>query len=487
MLRLPQLSPPTRQRWRLFRANRRAWWSFVLLAALFALGLAAPLICPYGSREVLNPAAFEPYRHTTLTLAPDAATGRFNLTPDGRVTRAENCAVFFPGAIDPNRENLTNHWRVPPALAAAIAARFANRPAPAFEATLSRVVNPRQQAVCALAAYEPREVPPASVRVSLRTAGTSGTQVFDVTARDPRDDAAREAAAAVRAPYNVQPAAAWQQLPPDIRTALEACLAQAFAGREAATNVVMAGNTLQARCTPAGVSWPHRPVPGHWMGVDANGYDVWTRLVYGLRTSLTFGLLLVMWAMFLGFVIGAVQGYFGGWLDIIAQRLIEIWSALPFLYVVILIGAVFGRSLLLLLVCYGLFNWITLSYYMRAEFLRLRHRPFVEAARCQGLGHARIIFRHLLPNALTPIITLFPFELVGAIGALTALDFLGFGLPPLTPSWGELLQQAQQNRSAWWLALYPAAALFFVMLLSVLIGEGLRDAFDPKQRTKLEG
>jgi microcin C transport system permease protein len=476
MIRLPQLSPPTRKRWRLFRANRRAWWSFVLLVALFALGLAAPLICRCGPREVLDPAAFEPYRHTTLTLAPDAATGRFNLTPDGYVTRAENCASFFPGVADPNRALLTNHWRMPPALAAAIAARFANQPAPAFEATLSYVATPPQQAVCALAAYEPREVPPASVRVSLRTVAAGGKQVFDVTAPAP-------GAAACR----VQPAAAWQQLPPDVRAALETCLSQAFAGREAATNVVVAGNSLQAHCAPAGVSWPHRPVPGHWMGVDSNGYDVWTRLVYGLRTSLTFGLLLVAWAMLLGFVIGAVQGYFGGWLDIIAQRLIEIWSALPFLYVVILIGAVFGRSLLLLLVCYGLFNWISLSYYMRAEFLRLRHRPFVEAARCQGLGHARIIFRHLLPNALTPIITLFPFELVGAIGAITALDFLGFGLPPLTPSWGELLQQAQQNRSAWWLALYPSSALFLVMLLAVLIGEGLRDAFDPKQRTKLEG
>jgi len=498
MIHLPQLSPPTRQRWRLFRANRRAWWSFVLLVALFALGLAAPLICRYGPREVLDPVAFEPYRHTTLTLVPDAATGRFNLTPDGRITRAENCVPFFAGVADPNREILTNHWRVPPALAAAIAARFANQPAPAFEATLSNGAAPPQQAVCALAAYEPREAPPVSVRVSLRTIAAGGKQVFDVTAGRPpvfgqpvRDgDGGRAASRAVdsaTSPDRVQPAAPWQQLPPDVRAALETCLAQAFAGRDAATNVVVAGNVLQAHCTPAGVSWPHRPVPGHWMGVDTNGYDVWTRLVYGLRTSLTFGLLLVTWAMLLGFVIGAVQGYFGGWLDIIAQRLIEIWSALPFLYVVILIGAVFGRSLLLLLVCYALFNWISLSYYMRAEFLRLRHRPFVEAARCQGLGHARIIFRHLLPNALTPIITLFPFELVGAIGALTALDFLGFGLPPLTPSWGELLQQAQQNRSAWWLALYPSSALFLVMLLAVLIGEGLRDAFDPKQKTRLEG
>ena len=336
MIRLPQLSPPTRKRWRQFRGNRRAWWSFALLAALFALGLAAPLICPYGPREVLDPAAFDPYRHAILTLAPDAAAGRLNLTADGRVTRAENCAAFFPGA-DPNRASFTNHWRVPPALAAALAARFANQPAPAFEATLSRADDPQRQAACVLAAYEPREAPPASVRIALRADTAGGRQTFDAAAP-----------AAGGTTCRVRPPAAWQRLPPEVRTALEACIGQAFAGREAATNVIVAGNSLQARCAPAGVAWPHRPVPGHWMGADANGYDVWTRLVYGLRTSLTFGLLLVAWAMLLGFVIGAVQGYFGGWLDIIAQRLIEIWSALPFLYVVILIGSVFGRSLLLL-------------------------------------------------------------------------------------------------------------------------------------------
>ena len=477
MTPLFQLSPPTRKRWRLFRNNRRAWWSFVMLVALFALGLAAPLLCPHGAREVLDPAAFEPYRHTTLTLAPDEATGRFNLTSEGRITRAENCAAFFASRTDdPGPTFLTNAWQVPSTLTAALAARFANQPAPAFETALTHAVDPPRKIICVLAAYEPRETPPASVRVSLRAAATRGAQTFDVTTPVPGTTTCR-----------IQPAASWQQLPADSRTALESCLVQAFAGREAATNVIIAGKTLQARCAPAGVNWPHRPVPGHWMGVDANGYDVWTRLVYGLRTSLTFSLLLVAWAMLLGFIIGAVQGYFGGWLDLLAQRGIEVWSALPFLYIVILIGAVFGRSLLLLLICYGLFNWIGLSYYMRAEFLRLRNRPFVEAARCQGLGHTRIMFRHLLPNALTPIITLFPFELVGAIGALTALDFLGFGRPPLTPSWGELLQQAQQNRSAWWLALYPSSALFLVMLLAVLIGEGLRDAFDPKQKTSLEG
>ena len=123
---------------------------------------------------------------------------------------------------------------------------------------------------------------------------------------------------------------------------------------------------------------------------------------------------------------------------------------------------------------------------MRAEFLRLRQRPVVEAARCQGLSAARIIGRHILPNALTPLITLMPFSLVGAIASITALDFLGFGLPPLTPSWGELLQQAQQFRWAWWLILFPSLALFTVMLLTVLVGEGLRDAFDPRQHAKME-
>jgi len=190
--------------------------------------------------------------------------------------------------------------------------------------------------------------------------------------------------------------------------------------------------------------------------------------------------------MLLGVIAGAVQGYYGGIFDITAQRMIEIWSALPFLYVMILMGSIYGRSFALLLVCYGLFNWVGISYYIRAEFLNLRKRPFVEAARCMGIYPHKIIFKHILPNALVPVITFFPFSLVGAIGALAALDYLGFGLPPPTPSWGELLFQAQQYRWAWWLILYPALALFLVMLLGVFVGEGIRNAYDPKQYSRLE-
>jgi microcin C transport system permease protein len=233
-------------------------------------------------------------------------------------------------------------------------------------------------------------------------------------------------------------------------------------------------------------SWPHAPVRGHWMGIDSAGRDVLARILYGLRISMTFGLLLAGAATAVGVLVGAVQGYYGGRIDLVGQRLIEIWSALPFLYVMILVGSVYGRGFGLLLFCYGLFNWIGISYYARAEFLRLRGQPFVDAARCMGLPTRRIIFRHILPNGLTPVITFFPFALVGAIGALAALDYLGFGLPPPTPSWGQLLQQAQQFRWAWWLILFPSLALFVVMLLGVFVGEGVRDAFDPHPFSRME-
>lgn len=234
------------------------------------------------------------------------------------------------------------------------------------------------------------------------------------------------------------------------------------------------------------VSFPFRPVPEHPFGIDAGGRDVYARVVHGMRIALLFGLALALSGMLIGLVVGAVEGYFGGWADIALQRFTEVWAAVPFLYVTIFVGSTVGRSFGVLLVCYAAFNWIAVGGYMRAEFLRLRRRPFVDAAKSGGISAARIIFVHVLPNALTPLVTLFPFLLMGAIGSLAALDFLGFGLPPMTPSCGELLQEAQQFRFAWWLVVFPASALFAVMLLAVLVGEGLRDAFDPRRLSRLE-
>ncbi|KPA10511.1 Binding-protein-dependent transport system inner membrane component [Candidatus Magnetomorum sp. HK-1] len=232
--------------------------------------------------------------------------------------------------------------------------------------------------------------------------------------------------------------------------------------------------------------FPFRPVKGHPLGLDSAGRDVLSRILHGLRISMTFGMILVIGSMTLGILLGAIQGYYGGLLDLIGQRLTEIWSALPFLYIMILMGAVLGRSFILLLICYGMFNWIGISYYIRAEFLRLRRQAFVEAAQCLGLPTWKILFYHILPNALTPIITFAPFSLVGAIGSLAALDYLGFGLPPPTPSWGEMLAQAQAFRWAWWLILYPSLALFVVMLLGVFVGEGVRNAYDPKPYSRMQ-
>ena len=233
-------------------------------------------------------------------------------------------------------------------------------------------------------------------------------------------------------------------------------------------------------------SFPYPPCKGHPFGLDSGGRDVYSLVVHGMQIGLNFGIGLAFTGMLIGLVVGAIEGYFGGKIDIGLQRFTEILSAIPFIYVMIFIGSTVGRSFTVLLVCYAIFNWISVSYYMRAEFLRLRARTFVEAAKCQGFSAARIIFGHILPNALTPLITLFPFLLMGAISSLAALDFLGFGLPPMTPSCGELLAQAKTSPSSWWLILFPALALFIVMLLTVFVGEGLRDAFDPRQKSKLE-
>jgi len=225
---------------------------------------------------------------------------------------------------------------------------------------------------------------------------------------------------------------------------------------------------------------PVAPSRDHWLGTDGSGRDVLSRLIHGFRICMLFALSLTLIGSFSGIAIGGLQGYVGGRFDILGQRFTEIWSALPFLYVVILVGALLGRSFSLLLLLMSLFAWIGLSYYMRGEFLRLKGLGFVKAARALGMSHSHIFFREILPNALTPVITLLPFSLIGGISALTSLDFLGFGLQPPTPSWGELLGQGLKYLYAPWIALSTVGALFITLLLAAFIGEGVREAFDPK-------
>lgn len=422
--------------WARFRANRRGWRSLQVFAALYALSLCAPLVSREPGGAFPIPPLFKSGPHTVW--GPEEIEPWLRPVRGGGGSWPVAAAEYAPGSG--GEPELVRSWGdvgrfaealagpVPEAVRGALAARWEGEGARALEIAADGV-----SWRLAPSASRPRgggdpgvSTPPPVARVYLR----SETWRTDAPeAENPQTGAAAPLEPAV---------------------------------------------------------FPFRPVPGHPFGFDAAGRDVFARVLYGTRTAISFGLLLSLSSLALGIAFGAVQGFFVRWIDLAGQRLTEIWSAIPFLYVMIFLGNAFGRSFGLLLAVYAAFNWITVAAYVRAEFLRLRSRPFVDAGRVQGLSAARLMFRHVLPNATTPLVTLFPFLLVGAIGSLAALDYLGFGLPDGAPSWGELLQQAQSFRHAWWLVLWPSLALFSTMLLGVFVGEALRDAFDPKPALGLE-
>lgn len=229
---------------------------------------------------------------------------------------------------------------------------------------------------------------------------------------------------------------------------------------------------------------PSAPSRENWLGTDDRGRDLLARLLYGFRISVFFALIVSAVAALAGIFYGSIQGFFAGWTDIAMERAVEIWGAMPTLYMLIIFSALFSPSLGLLIVLIAAFGWLGIASYVRAEFLKNRSLDYVRAARALGQKKRVIIFRHILPNALTPVITLLPFEMAGAIGALTSLDFLGLGVPPDTPSLGELLAQGKANLDAWWISLATFTVLVITLMLLVLIGDALRDALDPRKVTE---
>lgn len=527
-----QFNPITRKRLKRFRRLRRAYASALLLALITLLTLSADLLCnenplyvrfngrnlfpalrfypesvflpggnptrpdykklksnpvftqspgnfmifapiPYGPRETIDERTILAERDTTIILLPIPRAGSMNITSTMQVER-ELAAGFFFGrdGEDIRGLRIDSVWSLSGELREALHLRFENKPAPAFRESFTAPALPDLPLELSLPDYSPRATPPPTVRLTLRTRDGPESRGTKVTLdRRGNPDARSEML--------------WNTLDPDARAQLSD-LAEASRLGPIQPAEVNAGHHRYHAVFDTAVSWPHVPVRGHWLGIDSAGRDVLSRLLHGLRVSLIFSVLLVVTSMSLGITIGAIQGYYGGLTDILTQRGIEIWSAIPFLYVMILLGSVYGASLWLLLFCYAIFNWIGISYYIRGEFLRLRKQPFVDAARVQGVSDAKIIFRHILPNAITPVITFAPFSLVGAVAALASLDYLGFGLPALTPSIGQILYQAQSHRAAWWLILYPSLTLFIVILLGVFVGEGVREAYDPRPRSRLE-
>ncbi len=224
----------------------------------------------------------------------------------------------------------------------------------------------------------------------------------------------------------------------------------------------------------------------HFLGTDNVGRDILARLVYGFRTAIIFSFVLLIMNYTIGITIGCCMGYFGGKFDLFFQRIIEIWNNVPFLYVIIIIASIMIPNFLILLLIMAFFGWIGITWVMRTMTFKEKEKEYILAVRSLGASHARIIFKHIIPNTISVIVTYAPFAISGGIVALTSLDYLGFGLPAPTPSWGELLSQGWQNMGAWWIVSSVVAALVITLMTVTFIGEGIREAFDPKLHTIYE-
>jgi len=222
-------------------------------------------------------------------------------------------------------------------------------------------------------------------------------------------------------------------------------------------------------------------IDGHYLGTDDRGRDVLARLVYGLRISMIFGISIAITGTIIGCLLGGTQGYFGGWIDLIGQRLTEIWGSIPRLYILIILSSFLVPSALLLFLILNLTAWMGIAAYIRAEFLKIRNFEYVKSAKAMGVSNFRIMRKHILPNALTPVITFFPFEVTAGILALVSLDFLNLGVPSPAPSMGELLAQGKTNLQAIWILLPTFVTLTATLTMLTFVGEGIRNAFDPKR------
>lgn len=423
----------------------------------------------YGPEESLPASRIEIDPTLTLTFRAADQIATVDVDAALAIQRSRGAAGFYGERSDlalRGRSLADGGVDLPDGVESALAERFANRPAPAVHATNEEGI------VFDLTPHNPGRAAPRLVRISMER----------------RADATRPERALLspELEFLSDPPAVWEELGETDRTAILEVAKKAMVVPQEPFDLSTPQGKLSVSFQRETVEFPFRPVKGHAFGLDNSGRDVGVRILYATRTALLFGILLVAFTYVIGVFLGAVQGYFGGRTDMLGQRLTEIWEAMPFLLIMILLSSIYGRSFLLLGFVYGIFNWIGISRYMRAEFLRLRRLPYVESAKVMGIGRWKIMFSHILPNALVPVITFFPFALVGAIFMLTALDYLGFGLPPGTPSWGNLLDQGQSQPYAWWLVLYPSLALFAVSLLGIFIGEGIRAAFDPRTDSKLE-
>lgn len=423
----------------------------------------------YGPEESLSPAQIEVDPTLTLTFSPEDQLAAVDVDGGLAIQRSRGAAGFYGEQADlalRGKPLESGGVELPAGIRDGLAQRFANEDAKPVREKNGQGIE------FSLPDYRKGAAAPKLLRVSMERRSGGGSAERAVLSPDLEF-------------LHGEPKV-WETLSEETRAAILAIAEKAKVVPQEPYALSTTEGKLSVGFKRETVEFPFRPVKGHAFGLDNSGRDVGVRILYATRTALLFGVLLVVFTYVIGIFLGAVQGYFGGRVDMVGQRLTEVWESMPFLLIMILLSSIYGRGFFLLGFVYGIFNWIGISYYLRAEFLRLRKLPFVEAAKVMGIGRWRIMFGHIFPNSLVPIITFFPFALVGAIFMLTALDYLGFGLPPGTPSWGDLLDQGQSQSYVWWLTLYPSLALFLVSLLGIFIGEGIRAAFDPRTDSKLE-
>jgi microcin C transport system permease protein len=454
-MKWPGLDPITAKRFERFRRIKRGYYSFVIFSATIVLSIFAPYLAEsravlvwYEGRPYFPTFAFFPMRTFGQEPPPawgvgDLETEYFRLAREWRLEREQYRAGAEAAADDQ-------------AALAALDLRYPNRGNRVFMPLIpwdpyqndfwyNEILNDIQE---------------------LLDAGSDGAAV-EVARRDGLDELADAIAGdRIRGMLN-DPA---MSLTGDLRGLASGGAMPSLAG--------------------LGTAPPTPPDLGrrHYFGTDSQGRDVASRLFYGFRISVFFALFLVLTGQAMGTFVGSLQGYLGGRVDIVSQRVIEVLVSVPFIYVVIIMAALIAPSFWMLLVLMAFFQWISITFFMRTEMYREKTREYCLAARSYGASHLRIVFRHLLPNCLTPLVTFTPFAIVGAIFSLTGLDYLGYGLPAPTPSWGELIDQALQleNRDKLWLTLAPFGALTFTLVLVVFIGESVREAFDPKRYAKYE-
>jgi microcin C transport system permease protein len=437
-----RVSPQIRESLRRFREQKRAYFSLVILSILFVCTLPAELLC--NSKPLVIRCREKFYFPVLFRYTEADFGGDRQIEPDYRSPR------FLA---------LIGHAAAPAP---------ANGPAQTSGRNTSPS-SPRPETILADFDPEPDD--------TVTPDNASTIAILNDFDPEPDDMPLPGNITPPAAPIHEEPKTCWVLWPP-VPYDYAYISTTSTSGRDALASpwgqeLPQSGQQLQS-------SWQEQ----HYLGTDDRGRDVLARLIYGFRVSMLFGLLLACSGTLVGAALGAVQGYFGGWTDLLGQRVTEIWGSLPQLYLLMILSSLVARNIFVLFVILNLTSWMGMAAYMRAEFLRGRNLDYVRAAKALGMNDRAVMFRHILPNSLTPVITFFPFAVTGGILALVSLDFLGLGVPSPFPSLGELLAQGQANLHATWIILPTFAVLSGTIMLLTFIGDGLRNAFDPRRSAR---